>query len=86
MRYVCSSQPSFSRCGQSVTTLARLLRIAQRTRPSIRLKSGSEVSKRPASGAELRVWAISIATMRGRPAGPSAPAGTAPSTCTYRKP
>ena len=86
MRYVCSSQPSFSRCGQSVTTLARLLRIAQRMRRKTRSKSGDDVSKRPASGAELRVWAISIETTRGRSAGPSAPAGTAPSTCTYRKP
>jgi len=54
----------------------------------MRVKSGSEHSNCPASGAELRVWRNSIFSSVGKSAslGFAAASALTPSTCTYRNP
>src|SRR5439155_16146832 len=50
IRCACSSHPSFSRCGQSVSTLCMLLRIAALISLWMRLNSSFEQENSPTTG------------------------------------
>jgi hypothetical protein len=73
LRWYCSIQPSFSRCGQSVRIETMLERCAQRTRSRIWFSKGFEVRKLPSGAAEE--WTITSSMDSTLGTGPPVAAG-----------